>query len=292
MKPSVEDLSTNKGGKTVVAATTTKGKEKVTSQWVEVKKSNTNSQEKLLSDAMKTDPSPQQIRLSPPNKFSILQGISESGELTKEVSEHDQAPTDSLTDIINFSVEDPMNLPSPLAQHFGPDKANTVVSNPASQSTTLVGTPSTSATAMEISQRIHTMSHSSLAFSSQSQAVHASPFDPLTPSVLPSTKGTHHPMKPSSSEDEIFPPTYLFDSPRLASEVLHLLKIDIPLEIVLSSATPETITVSQVPRIKKGSGRNHKNKSKGGGSPQSAKKSKVVNKDVLPTKKSIKSYLV
>ncbi|KAK1326775.1 hypothetical protein QJS10_CPA01g00728 [Acorus calamus] len=52
-----------------------------------------------------------------------------------------------------------------------------------------------------------------------------------------------------------------------------------------------TTSVSQVPRAKKGSGRNHKNKSKGVGSPQSAKKSKAAFKDVHPTKKSIKSYL-
>ncbi|KAK1320155.1 hypothetical protein QJS10_CPA03g00789 [Acorus calamus] len=159
MKSNVENTITNKGGKEVAAAITTKGKEKVTSQWVEIKKSNSNSQEKLMSDAMKTTSSPQQNRLAssnPSNKFSILQGISKSGELSKEVSEQDLAPTDSIIvsahSPTNLSEEE--NLNPPLTQHAGPIIDSTISSSPPPQSDRLVDTPSTSAAVTENSQRI------------------------------------------------------------------------------------------------------------------------------------------
>ncbi|KAK1308708.1 hypothetical protein QJS10_CPA09g01039 [Acorus calamus] len=173
MKSNVENTITNKGGKEVAAAITTKGKGKVTAQWVEIKKSNSNSQEKLMSDAMKTASSPQQNKLAssnPSNKFSILQGFSESGELSKEVSEQDLAPTDSIIvsahSPTNLSEEE--NLNPPLTQYAGPIIDSTISISPPPQSDRLVDTPSTSAAVTENSQRIQIRSHSSMLLS-QSQ---------------------------------------------------------------------------------------------------------------------------
>ncbi|KAK1321152.1 hypothetical protein QJS10_CPA03g00790 [Acorus calamus] len=86
----------------------------------------------------------------------------------------------------------------------------------------------------------------------QSQVDHASSY--VLPAETTLSDGPTHPMKQPSSEDEIFPPPYLFDSPRLASE-MRLPNIDTPLEIVLSSTAPETLVASQATRVKKGSGK-------------------------------------
>ncbi|KAK1275686.1 hypothetical protein QJS04_geneDACA016795 [Acorus gramineus] len=297
MKPNVAAPNMGKGGKVVPVAISTKGEEKVTSQWVEVSKSNSSSKEKLLVDAMKSAASSQQSRKTssiPPNKFDILQDILESDELTIEeanetvqtltVTNSEQIVSDPVQAHIETIVEDsPSNMASSSAKIYGLISTSLALDH-APQNASEICTISLSADDLGSSQKIQTRS--------QTNVGHSQHQDLRQEVQLPSP--TPHDFrqstKQSATADEVFPPSFLFESPILVSELQLLPKLDIPLEIDLSTTAPDNSLIEKASRASKGSGKTQKNKNKGG-SPQSSKKNKAALKGALPTKKSTKSYL-
>ncbi|KAK1299835.1 hypothetical protein QJS10_CPB13g00755 [Acorus calamus] len=82
----------------------------------------------------------------------------------------------------------------------------------------------------------------------------------------------------SATIEEAFPP-FLFESPILVSELQLLPKLDIPLEIDLSSTATDNSLVKKSSHASKGGGKTQKNKNKGG-SPLSKKKKNAAMKEM------------
>ncbi|KAK1322423.1 hypothetical protein QJS10_CPA03g01367 [Acorus calamus] len=232
-----------KGGKAVPVAISTKGKEKVTSQWVERKKTSS----------------------IPPNKFAILQDIPESVELTIEetnetcqsltVTNSEQIVLDSVQAHIETIKEDsPPNMASSVAKIDGIISAP-LVPDHATQNASEIGIPFLSADALGSSQKIQTRSQTNVGYC-QHQDLRQEVQLP-SPPPHDSRQATNQ----SATSEEVFPP-FLFESPILVSELQLLPKLDIPFEIDLSSTATDNSLVDKVSRPSKGGGKTQKIKTK------------------------------
>ncbi|KAK1259974.1 hypothetical protein QJS04_geneDACA021417 [Acorus gramineus] len=294
MKPTVEVPNTDEGRKTLATTTTSKGKEKFVPQWIEVSRSITNPKGKQYVDVI--DPistSQPNSMVSPPsaNKFTIVQDIPEEDEPLIEATEEKSTPVNIKNNVkhpassvqpneasISSTIEGnsaPQTNPIPSTI---PPQANHFPSTISPPTNTIPPTLPLTATVIGPSQRILTRSQSS-GEPSQTQSMHF-----VTHENFQSTAN-------NVNQNEIFPPSYLFESPTLLSEVVNLPLVDIPLEIDRFLTSLETPLISHTARVKQGSGRIHKSKHKGGGPPQPPKKNKTISKGAPSGKKSTRSYM-
>ncbi|KAK1322489.1 hypothetical protein QJS10_CPA03g01152 [Acorus calamus] len=187
---------------------------------------------------------------SPTNRFSILQDISETEELTIKAA----VETDFSLQTSNKDAGATPRTPSspcltPLANSLtgksaltmvAQINASTIENTLVPQSTTASGSSTNSVVVVGSCSRIRT----------QNQKAQS------TSAVQPAQ------TLQNSSQDEVFPPSYLFESPKLISEVMHVPMVDIPLEIDLFPTTLETSLNNGAARVRQGGGRNQKPKHK------------------------------